>query len=130
VGYNGITSAIRAATAAPSGRFGTLRVIAPSRTAYLTPPSIAAAGGRVALAWGYTADRTHFGLQAAVGPAARPGPPQTIATATSAGGIFPSTPVIDPTLGPGGRATIVYQEPVDPATTTGPSGRLLAVDGR
>jgi hypothetical protein len=128
-GARGTTTAIASATAAPGRPFGTPREVAPPSGGYHTPPSIAAANGRVAIAWGTAADLRHIALKAAVGPAGAPGPPQTVTTKTLTRAI-PAVPPVRATIDAGGTATVVYGEPVE--ATTGPafSWRVLAVDGR
>jgi hypothetical protein len=123
LGYNGITSAIRASRAAPGHDFGAPRTIASRGKAFRTPPVIAAAAGRVVLAWGYMAGRGHLGVQAAVGRAGRVGPAQAIATTTRVSGVITAAPAISASIDPTGAATVVFVEP-------GPVGpRLLAVEG-
>jgi hypothetical protein len=126
VGNRGITSAVRIATAQAGRPFAAPVLIAPRGRHYRTTPFVAAAGGRVALEWGFEASRNDFGVQAAVGRARAPGPPQTIVrTPTSL--FFGSAPFGRVTLDADGAATVLYGDAVQ--MPAGPVFRLLAADG-
>jgi hypothetical protein len=128
VGNNGITSAILAATAQAGRPFPAPRVVAPRRGRYLTPPLLAAANGRVALAWAFAANRRDLGVQAALGPPGAIGPPETVVRKTLTS-VFATQAPIAVALDPVGIATVLYVEP--PATVTPtPVFRLLAADVR
>ena len=82
VGNNGITSAILATTAQAGRPLPAPQVVAKRGSRYLTPPAVAAANGRVALAWGSAAGRRAVGVQAAVGRPGAIGSPQTVVAKT------------------------------------------------
>jgi hypothetical protein len=125
---NRFTTSVHAATAAPAHGFGTPRVVATRSTRDRGSLSIAAASGRVALAWGDELDRKHGGVQAIVGRPAALGQPQTIAAATLGGDFFVATPSAHITLAPSGAATALAVLPTEPAPMQTAS-RLVAIDG-
>jgi hypothetical protein len=127
-GDNGITSSVHAATAAPGGGFGKPRALTPQGTRFSQSLSIAAANGRVALAWGYKRDSRHIGVHATVGPANALGPPQTLAAATLVGDLYVMTPSARVTLSPAGAATVLAVVPSEPDPKQVTS-LLLAADG-
>jgi hypothetical protein len=128
VGNNGTTSAVRSAAARAGGPFSAPRRVAARRSSYFATPSVAAAGGRGALAWGLEANRRDLGVQAAVGPAGRPGSPQTVVAKRLQPGYYRSPPAISVALDPNGTATVLYEEPVESAN--GPvMTRLMAAEG-
>jgi hypothetical protein len=128
-GPNGITTAVRTATAAPGHGFGAPRTVTPKGTRYRQSLSLAAADGRVALAWGYKRDKHHVGVQATVGsPTALP-PPQTVASATLTGNYYLIPPTAHVTLGPTGATTVLAALPSQPDPNSIAS-RLIAADGR
>ena len=94
VGTNGITSAILATSAQAGRPLPAPQVVAKRGRRYLTPPDVAAANGRVALAWGSAAGRRDVGVQAAVGPSGAIGPPQTVVAKTLKQSSFGLQPVI------------------------------------
>jgi hypothetical protein len=121
-------STIRSATATVGEPFTAAREVAAHRTYHLSTPDVAAAGGRVALAWGLDAIRHEFGVQAAIGPAGRPGPPQAVVAARQQRDYYRSPAAVTVALDPSGTATVLYEEPVEGAN--GPVGtRLMATDG-
>ncbi len=127
-GGNGVTSAVRSATARIGRPFAGAREVAARHTRYFGTPAVAAAGGRAALAWGLSPTRTELGVQAAVGPAGRPGTPQTVVAKRLSPGYYRSPPAITVALDPNGAATVLYEEPVDGAN--GPvMTRLMAAEG-
>lgn len=128
VGDKADSSAVRSATARAGGPFSAARVVDVRRTNHFSPPAVAAAGGRVALAWGLDAIRHELGVQAATGPAGRVGPAQTVVAKQLQPGYYRSPPAITLALDPNGTATVLYEEPVEGAN--GPIGtRLMAVEG-
>jgi hypothetical protein len=127
-GDNANASTVRSATATVGGPFSAAREVAAHRTYHLGSPAVAAAGGRVALAWGLDAIRHEFGVQAAIGPAARPGPPQAVVAARQQRDYYRSPAAVTVALDPNGPATVLYEEPVEGAD--GPVGtRLMAAEG-
>ena len=128
VGENGVTSAILATTAPAGKPFPAARVVAKRGGRYLTPPDVAAANGRVALAWGSTAGRRDVSVQAAVGPAGAIGPPQTVAARTLKQSIFGPQPLIQATLAPSGTVTVLYVQPTE-MPPPAPQFLLNAADG-
>jgi hypothetical protein len=128
-GSNAVTRAVRAATATAGAPLSAPRVIGARRGRSVTVPAIAAANGRVALAWSLAATRSSVGVQAAVGPVGAPRPAQSVAHWTLSSGFIATTPAIATTLDPGGTATVLYAETVEGANRT-TSQRVLAVDGR
>jgi hypothetical protein len=128
VGDNANSSAVRSATARAGEPFSAARVVDVRRTYHFSPPALAAAGGRVALAWGLDAIRHEFGVQAATGPAGRVGPPQAVVAERIQRDYYRSPAAIDVALDPNGTATVLYEEPVEGAN--GPVGtRLMATEG-
>jgi hypothetical protein len=127
----GLHSPIIVTTAAPGRPFGTPIVVAPITAASRTLPSLAAANGRIAIAWGEAAPGlTHVSLHGVLGRATAPGPPRIVATKTLTRAI-PVAPAIRATIADDGMATVLYVDPVEPAASQAPfGGRLLAVDGR
>jgi hypothetical protein len=128
IGLNGITSAVLAATAQAGERFGVPRAVASGSGLYRAPPAVTAAGGRIAMTWGFQARRKEFGVQAVVGRPRAPGPPQTLVRVPdqpSYGGLPRSVA----TLAPSGVATVVFLESVAKPPAV-PVVRLLAADGR
>jgi hypothetical protein len=121
VGDNANASTVRSATARVGGPVSAAREVAAHRTYHLSTPAVAAAGGRVVLAWGLDAIRHEFGVQAAIGPAGRPGPPQTVVAERQQRDYYRSPAAITVALDPDGAATVLYEEPVEGAT--GRSGR-------
>jgi hypothetical protein len=124
-----ITTTVRAATAAPGGAFGKPRVIAPAGDRDRRSLSLAAAGGRVALAWGYKLDNRRVGVEAAVGPASDPGLARPVATSTLVSDFFVVPPPTWVTLVPSGAATVLGVLPAEPQPRQR-ADRLVAVDGR
>jgi hypothetical protein len=127
VGAYGSTSAVLAATAAPGHFFGARKLIAAAGRATRGPLSVTAAGGRVALAWGYLASRRDVGAEAAIGPAGALGPVQTVATSSLSGRFVVPTPTVRVTLDGQGRATVVAVTPVQASDQL--TNHLLAADG-
>jgi hypothetical protein len=127
-GVNHITSSVRTATAAPSHNFGKPRALTASGTRSSQSLSLAAANGRVAVAWGYKRDSRHVGVEATVGRPGALGPPQTIAAVTLGGNFFVTTPSARITLAPSGAATALAVLPTEPAPRQIAS-RLVAIDG-
>jgi hypothetical protein len=125
---NGITSSVRTATAAPGHAFATPRALAANGARDNQSLSIAAANGRVALAWGYKRDSRHVGVRAAVGPAGALGPVQPVAAVTLVGNFFITTPSARVALGPTGAATVLAVLPSQPAPKQ-IATRLVAADG-
>jgi hypothetical protein len=125
---NRFTTSVRAATAASGHGFGTPRVVAPRSTRERGSLSIAAAAGRVAVAWGDKRDRKHGGVQATVGRPQALAPPQTIAAVTLVDDFFVATPSARITLAPSGVATALAVLPTEPAPRQVAS-RLVAIDG-
>ncbi|MDX6726249.1 MAG: hypothetical protein QOK49_1054 [Baekduia sp.] len=131
LGYNGVTSAIVAATAASGHAFGAPQVVKPRSTTLCGTPSIAAASGRVALAWSCVAQRWPGGIQVALGAPA-PGRPQTVtplAALRDRSGL--PGPKTTATLDAHGTATVLYQlsDPAGPAAGTN-TDQVLATRGR
>jgi hypothetical protein len=126
-----VNGPIMAATAAPGRSFDEPVLIAAGNGATRTVPSLAAADGRIAIAWGEAAaGLKHVSLQVVLGRAIAPGPPRTAAAKTLASAI-PAAPAIRATLAADGTATVVYVDPVEsPTSPPQVSGRLVAVDGR
>jgi len=127
-GPNGISTSVHTATAAPGHGFGAPRAVTAKGTRYQQSLSLAAANGRVALAWGYKRDSHHVGVQATVGlPTALP-PAQTVASAALTANFYLTPPTAHVTLGPTGAATVLAVLPTqpDPKTVT---SRLIATDG-
>jgi hypothetical protein len=120
---------VRAATAAPGHTFGTPRLVAGRSISDRGSPSIAAANGRVALAWGEKRDTQHVLVRATSGPAGALPPPQAIGATTMKG--KPYMPVPDPliTLAPSGAATAFLPLPTEPKLNV-IEQRIVAVDGR
>jgi hypothetical protein len=127
-GMQHIASSVRTATAATGHGFGKPRALTTSGTRSRQSLSLAAANGRVALAWGYKRDSRHVGVQATVGRPGALGPPQTIAAVTLAGNFFITTPSAGITLAPSGAATALAVLPTEPAPKQIAS-RLVATDG-
>jgi hypothetical protein len=128
VGDNANSSAVRTAAARTGEPFSAARVVDVRRTYHFSTPAVAAAGGRVALAWGLDAIRHEFGVRAATGPAGRVGSPQTVVAEQLQPGYYRSPPAITLALDPNGTATVLYEEPVEGAN--GPvMTRLMAADG-
>jgi hypothetical protein len=128
VGNNGITSAVRVATGQAGSPFSAPREVATRRSRFFSTPALAAANGRVALAWGLEADRKALGVQAVVGPARALGAPQTVVAKQPTPGYYRSPPAISVALDPSGSATVLYEEPVEGAN--GPvMTRLMAANG-
>jgi len=127
-GSQAITSAVRSATARIGQPFAAARQVAARRSKFFSTPAVAAAGGRAALAWGLDAVRDALGVQAAIGPAGGPGPPQAVVTKQLQPGYYRSPPAIAVALDPNGTAAVLYEEPV-----AGPNGpvmtRLMAAEG-
>ncbi|HSS57774.1 MAG TPA: hypothetical protein VLK59_07180, partial [Solirubrobacteraceae bacterium] len=115
VGKTAITSAVRSAAARDGGPFSAPREVATRRSRYFSTPAVAAAGGRAALAWGLQPTRNALGVQAAIGPAGIPGPPQTVVAKQLQPGYYRSPPAITLALDPNGTATVLYEEPVEGA---------------
>jgi hypothetical protein len=129
-GNNAVPRVVRAATARAGAALSAPRLIAARRGASATTPFVAAANGRVALAWsslGFT--RSSLGVRAAVGPTGAPGPAQSVAHWTLSGGFLAPRPAMATTLAPNGTATVLYAETVEGANRT-LSQRVLAADGR
>jgi hypothetical protein len=103
--------------------------VAASGKRYRQSLSIAAANGRVALAWGYKLSNAHVGVQAAVGPAGAIAAPQTIASSTLPSGFYTLAPPTRITLAPSGAATALATIPTEPAPKQ-IATRLVAIDGR
>ena len=127
-GSSAVPRAVRAASARAGAPLSAARLIATRRGTNATTPAVAAANGRVALAWSLAPTRSATSVQAAVGPAAAPGPAQSIAHWTLSGGFFVPQPAMAATLGPGGTATVLYTDTVEGANRT-LSQRVLAADG-
>jgi hypothetical protein len=127
IGLNGITTAIVAADARPGRPFGVRHSVATAARAYRSSVSVVASSGRVALAWSYVASRRDVGVQAAVGSAAAPGPPQTVATSALSGKFALPAPVVHLSLDTHGTATALAVLPVQ-ASADQVTSRLIAVD--
>jgi len=128
VGVNGITSAVLATTAQAGKPFPVVRVVAKRARRYLAPPTVVAANGRVALAWGVSGDRRDLGVQAAVGRPAAIGSPQTVAAETLTNRGFGAQTLISATLAPNGTATVLYAVPTE-MPPPAPAFALMASDG-
>ena len=115
VGKTAITSAVRSATARNGGPFSAPHQVATRRSRYFSTPSVAAAGGRAALAWGLQPTRNALGVQAAIGPAGVLGPPETVVAKQLQPGYYRSPPAIALALDPNGTATVLYEESVEGA---------------
>jgi hypothetical protein len=127
-GPNGITTSVHTATAAPGHGFGAPHTITAKGTRYQQSLSLAAANGRVALAWGYKRDSHHVGVQATVGsPMALP-PAQTVASAALTANFYLIPPTAHVTLGPTGATTVLAVLPSQPDPKSIAS-RLIATDG-
>ena len=113
VGNNGITSAILATTAQAGRPLPAPQVVAKRGSRYLTAPTVAAADGRVALAWASAASRRDAGVQAAVGRPGAIGSPQTVVAKTLNQATFAPEPLIQVALAPDGAATVFYVEPTE-----------------
>lgn len=127
IGTNGVTSVVLATTAVAGERFPVPRTVASGGRLYRGTPALTAAQGRVAMSWGFQADRNDFGVQAVVGRPPALGPSQTLARLSdvpSYGGLPPSVP----TLAPAGVATVAYVASVGKPPAV-PVVRLLAADG-
>jgi hypothetical protein len=127
VGFNGSTSAVLTSTASARGGFGRPRLAAPGGSIYRSPLALAAANGQVAIGWGYRASRQSFGVQAAIGPASAPGPPQHVLDTTLTSPYAIHLPDVDIGLAPSGVATAVVVAPFATAPTA--TARVLAIDG-
>ncbi len=128
IGQNGITSSVQATTAPAGSAFPAPRTVAPRTDLYLASPALAVASGRIALAWSTTASRNDIGVQAAAGPARRPGAPQTLDRRQVAVGYYLSSRPVAVTIGPGGATTVLYVAPTENADRT-LIYHLLAADG-
>jgi hypothetical protein len=128
VGVNGVTSAVLATTAQAGQPFPVARVVAKRARRYLAPPTVAAANGRVALAWGVSGARRDLGVQAAVGRPGAIGPPQTVAAETLKNRGFGAQTLIRATLAPNGTATVLYAVPTE-MPPPAPAFALMASDG-
>jgi hypothetical protein len=128
VGNNGITSAVLATTAQAGRPLPAPQVVAKRGSRYLTQPTVAAANGRVALAWASAASRRDAGVQAAVGRPGAIGSPQTVVAKTLNQATFAPEPVIQVALAPDGAATVFYVEPTEMAPPA-PAFVLKAADG-
>jgi len=127
IGTRGITSTVLATTASAGERLPAPRTVASGGGLYRAQLALTAAAGRVAMTWGFQANRNHFGVQAVVGRPAALGAPQTLVSVPdqpSYGGL----PSAVATLAPSGVATVVYVESVGGAPAI-PVVRLLAADG-
>jgi len=124
-----VTTTVRSATAAPGLPFGTPRVVAPARDRDRRSLSLAAAGGRVAMAWGYKLDNQHVGIEAAVGPASAPALAGSVASSTLVDDFYVVPPPAWVTLGPNGAAAVLGVLPTEPQPRQR-ADRLVAVDGR
>ena len=127
-GLSRISSSVRTAPAAPCHGFGKPRALTASGTRSSQSLSLAAANGRVAVAWGYKRDSRHVGVEATVGRPGALGRPQTIAAVTLGGNFFVTTPSAGITLAPSGAATALAVLPSEPAPRQLAS-RLVAIDG-
>jgi hypothetical protein len=128
-GQSGLTSFVRTATAAPGHNFGTPRITATAGQRYRQSLSIAAANGRVALAWGYKRDSRHVGVEATFGPATSLPTAQTVASSALTGRFYVTPPDTNVTLDPAGAATVLAVVPSQPKPDQ-IAGRLVAIDGR
>jgi hypothetical protein len=126
-----INGPVEAMTAAPGHRFGEPILVAAGNGTRRTTPSLAAANGRIAVAWGEAApDLEHVSLHVVTGRAGAPGPQRIVTTRTLSTAI-PSAPAIRATIAGDGLATVLYVDPVEPPSRQAPfGGRLVAVDGR
>jgi hypothetical protein len=124
-----ITTTVRSAGAAPGRQFGKPRVVAPAGDRDRRSLSLAAAGGRVAMAWGYKVDNRHVGIEAAVGPASAPALAGSVASSTLLNAFYVVPPPAWVTLGPNGAATVLGVLPTEPQPRQR-ADRLVAVDGR
>jgi hypothetical protein len=104
-------------------------VVATSGQSYRQSLAIAAANGRVALAWGYKRDSRHVGVEATIGQATALPPPQTVASSALSGRFYVTPPETQVTLDPTGAATVLAVVPSQPAADRIAS-RLVGVDGR
>jgi hypothetical protein len=127
VGLNGITSSVVATSARIGAPLGPPDIVAERRGSYFGTPSVAAADGAVAITWGAQTGRRTFGVQAAVGEVGALGAAQTLYR-TSNPPSYGGPPRSTATIGPKGRATVIYlaSEGRPPAI---PTVRLLAADG-
>jgi hypothetical protein len=127
IGTRGITSTVLATSASAGERLPAPRTVASGGGLYRAQLALTAAGGRVAMTWGFQADRNNFGVQAVVGGPGALGAPQTlvrVADQPSYGGL----PSAVATLAPSGVATVVYVDSVGKPPAI-PVVRLLAADG-
>jgi len=105
-----ITTSINAAFGVVGQPLVAPRRVAPRRrTGFLGTPSVAAAGGRALVAWGYRASNRRVGVQAATASQGVLGPPQMVGRLTVPGG--ERTPTIDATIDPQGPATVLFLDP-------------------
>ena len=129
IGTNGITSAVLATTATAGERFPAPRTVAAGGRTYRgTLALTAAAGGRVAMSWGFQAARNDFGVQAVVGPtggARLPADPRPASpTCRTTAACRPASPRWPP---PGSRPSSTSRASAKPPAV--PVVRLLATDG-
>jgi hypothetical protein len=103
-------------------------VVAAGGGLYCTPPTVAAAAGRVALSWGSTPNRHELGVQAAVGRVGAIGPAETVARKTLKTSSYGSPPLIQNALAPDGTATVLFVMPTD-SPPPAPTFALMASDG-
>jgi hypothetical protein len=122
VGIRGITSTVMSATAQPAAKaFAAPHVVRPRGDDLCTSPSLAAAAGRIALAWTCQRRDGHLEIQAATG-APGTAEPETIDT-TEVGRIEPSDRPVRATLDAEGHATVLYARP-DPITNLAPGAAI------
>ena len=86
------------------------------RSGYLRTPAVAAADGRVALAWGLDGRPPRLSAcRPRSGPPGVPGPPQTVVAKHAAARLLPQSARVTLALDPDGTATVLYEEPVEGA---------------
>jgi hypothetical protein len=122
-----VAGAVASTTARRGGPFAAPRRLVSHRGWNLDTPALAASGGRVALVWSFIAGRHIVGVQAAVGPATDPGPPQTVASITLSGSFYLTAPAVAATLDT--QATLFFGQPVDRGKNAGLGWRLMTADG-
>jgi hypothetical protein len=122
-----LVGAVASATARRGQPFAPARRLASHRGWNLDTPALAAHDGRVALVWSFAVGRHRLGVQAAVGPAADPGPPQTLSSTTLSRSFFLTPPAVAATLD--AQATAFFAQPVERGPNDGLAWRLMAADG-
>jgi hypothetical protein len=122
-----LVGTVASATARRGQPFAPARRLASHRGWNLETPALAAHDGHVALVWSFAVGRRRLGVQAAVGPAADPGPPETLSSTTLAHSFFLTPPAVAATLD--AQATAFFAQPVERGPNDGLAWRLMAADG-